>query len=196
MKSYHWMQIAESEICLARQSSTRIIMTKHQDISGQERAPSHAGGSPANRSAGALAMTAAIALPFAAHAAADESDLLTGAAAGPVVRRAPAELVRRSQEAVRAFMRGDVPGYLSFIDVAGDFTLMQPFGGEVTPRLQPQPGMGQGDRRIFQGWRGRGGTGAILRLRRRTGRHRRSGDRSSTSMRKWAGCPTRNGRCA
>jgi ketosteroid isomerase-like protein len=114
-------------------------MTKHQDISGQEKSAKPRHHKPGKSFSRRAAMTAAIALPFAAHAAADESDLLTGAAAGPVVRRAPAELVRRSQEAVRAFMRGDVAGYLSFIDVAGDFTLMQPFGGEVTRGFNRSP---------------------------------------------------------
>jgi ketosteroid isomerase-like protein len=115
-------------------------MTKHQDISGAEKSPK-----PRRREPGAasfsrrVAMTAALALPLAAQAAADESDLLTGAAAGPVIKRAPAELVRRSQEAVRAFMRGDVATYLTFVDVADDFTLMQPFGGEVTRGFNRSP---------------------------------------------------------
>jgi ketosteroid isomerase-like protein len=115
-------------------------MTKHQDISGAEKS-----AKPRRREPGAasfsrrMAMTAALALPLAAQAAADESDLLTGAAVGPVVKRAPAELVRRSQEAVRTFMRGDVLGYLSFVDVADDFTLMQPFGGEVTRGFNRSP---------------------------------------------------------
>ena len=33
---------------------------------------------------------------------------------------------------MRAFIRGDVPAYLTFVNVANDFTLMQPFGGEVS----------------------------------------------------------------
>lgn len=90
-----------------------------------------------------VAMTAALALPLATHAAADESDLLTGAAAGPVIKRAPAELVRRSQEAVRAFIRGDVPAYLTFVDVADDFTLMQPFG-EVNRGFNRSPEWAKG----------------------------------------------------
>ena len=115
-------------------------MTQHQDISGAEKS-----AKPRRREPGAAsfsrraAMTAALALPFAAQAAADESDLLTGAATGPVVKRAPAELVRRSQEAVRAFMRGDVPAYLTFVDIADDFTLMQPFGGEVSRGFNRSP---------------------------------------------------------
>jgi ketosteroid isomerase-like protein len=120
-------------------------MIRRSDIFGVEKSTK-----PRKREPGAaslsrrVAMTAALALPFAAPAVADESDLLTGAAAAPVVRRAPAELVRRSQEAVRAFMRGDVPAYLSFIDVADDFTLMQPFGGEVTRGFNRSPEWAQG----------------------------------------------------
>jgi ketosteroid isomerase-like protein len=114
-------------------------MTRHQDISGQEKSAKPRRREPGKSFSRRVAMTAALALPLAAQAAADESDLLTGAAAGPVVRRAPAELVRRSQEAVRAFIRGDVAGYLSYVDVADDFTLMQPFGGEVTRGFNRSP---------------------------------------------------------
>jgi ketosteroid isomerase-like protein len=102
-------------------------MTRDQDLSGEKKSAPPRRREPASFSR-RVAMTAAFALPLAAQAAADERDLLTGAAAGPVIKRAPPELVRRSQEAVRAFIRGDVPAYLSYIDVADDFTLMQPFG--------------------------------------------------------------------
>ena len=127
-------------------------MTSDQDISGAEKnaAPRRREPSAASFSR-RVAMTAALALPLAAQAAADESDLLTGSAAGPVVRRAPAELVYRSQEAVRAFMRGDVPTYLSFIDVADDFTLMQPFGGEVTRGFNRSPEWAKGIADYFKG---------------------------------------------
>ena len=119
-------------------------MTRHQDISGVERSAKPRRREPAASFSRRVAMTAALALPLAAHAAADESDLLTGAAAGLPVKRAPAELVRRSQEAVRAFIRGDVPAYLSFVDVADDFTLMQPFGGEVSRGFNRSPEWARG----------------------------------------------------
>lgn len=127
-------------------------MTRRQDSSGADkgvgpRRPNAAAASLGRR----VAMTAALALPLAAQAVADESDLLTGAAAGPVVRRAPAELVHRSQEAVRAFIRGDVAGYLTFVDVADDFTLMQPFGGEVTRGFSRSPEWAKGIADYFKG---------------------------------------------
>jgi ketosteroid isomerase-like protein len=127
-------------------------MARHQDISGKERSASPRRREPNAASfSRCVAMTAALALPLAARAAADESDLLTGAAAGPVIRRAPADLVQRSQEAVRAFMRGDVTGYLSFVDVAEDFTLMQPFGGEVTRGFNRSPEWAKGIAKYFRG---------------------------------------------
>ncbi|MDQ2633840.1 MAG: nuclear transport factor 2 family protein [Pseudomonadota bacterium] len=107
-------------------------MTRHQEISGAEKGAKPRRREPAASFSRRAALTAALALPLAARAAGDESDLLTGAAAGLPVKRAPPDLVRRSQEAVRAFIRGDVAAYLGFIDVADDFTLMQPFGGEVS----------------------------------------------------------------
>jgi len=120
-------------------------MAKHQDISGAEKSAKPRLRKPNIASfSRRAAMTAALALPLVAQAAADDSDLVTGAAAGPVIRRAPPELVRRSQEAARAFIRGDVAGYLSFIDVADDFTLMQPFGGEVTLGFNRSPEWAKG----------------------------------------------------
>ena len=127
-------------------------MTSHQhnpvsEESGQPRRRETSMTSLTRR----MAMTAALALPLATQAAADESDLLTGAAAGPTVKRAPAELVRRSQEAVRAFIRGDVAAYLTFVDVADDFTLMQPFGGEVTRGFNRSPEWAKGIADYFKG---------------------------------------------
>lgn len=91
-----------------------------------------------------VAMTAALALPMVVQAAADESDLMIGTGDAPTVKRAPLDLVQRSEQAVRAFMRGDVPAYLSHIDVATDFTLMQPFGGEITRGFNRSPEWAQG----------------------------------------------------
>lgn len=119
-------------------------MTRHPEISGGEKTAKPRRREPRAFFSRRMAMTAAIALPLAVPASADETDLLTGEAIGPVIRRAPAELVRRSQEAVRAFMRGDVPTYLTFINVADDFTLMQPFGGEVSRGFNRSPEWAKG----------------------------------------------------
>ena len=45
-----------------------------------------------------------------------------------------AELVRRSETANAALMRGDVDGYRALIALSDDFTLMSPFGGAATHR--------------------------------------------------------------
>ncbi len=120
-------------------------MSREQDISGAEKSAKPHRREPARASISRrAAMTAALALPLMAQAEADESDLLVGTAAGPAIRRAPAELVSRSQEAVRAFIRGDVAAYLTFVDVADDFTLMQPFGGEVARGFNRSPEWAKG----------------------------------------------------
>jgi ketosteroid isomerase-like protein len=49
--------------------------------------------------------------------------------------RAVADLIRRSEQANAALMRGDIETYLSLITVSNDFTLMSPFGG--TPARGP-----------------------------------------------------------
>ena len=43
-----------------------------------------------------------------------------------------AELVRLMNEAAGAYIRGDLPHYLSLFDHADDFTLMPPYGGETS----------------------------------------------------------------
>jgi ketosteroid isomerase-like protein len=48
---------------------------------------------------------------------------------------AVADLVKRSETANAALMRGDIETYLSLITVSNDFTLMSPFGG--TPARGP-----------------------------------------------------------
>ena len=47
-----------------------------------------------------------------------------------------AELVRRSETANAALMRGDVDGYRALIALSDDFTLMSPFGGAATRRSE------------------------------------------------------------
>ena len=43
-----------------------------------------------------------------------------------------ANLTRRTAEANRALVRGDIDGYLGLIEHAKDYTLMAPFGGAPT----------------------------------------------------------------
>lgn len=43
-----------------------------------------------------------------------------------------AELVRRSEEANAALMRGDIDGYRALVPHADDYALMSPFGGTPT----------------------------------------------------------------
>jgi len=43
-----------------------------------------------------------------------------------------AELIRQSEEANAALMRGDVDKYFALIELTDDFTLMSPFGGTPT----------------------------------------------------------------
>jgi len=42
------------------------------------------------------------------------------------------ELIRRSEEANAALMRGDIDGYRALVTLTEDFTLMAPFGGTPT----------------------------------------------------------------
>lgn len=69
--------------------------------------------------------------------AAGASSVVTAAASAPAqegfaANPPVAELVRRSEEANAALMRGDVDHYLSLITLSDDFTLMSPFGGPTS----------------------------------------------------------------
>src|SRR3954453_9575242 len=62
-----------------------------------------------------------------------------------------AELIRRSAEAASALIRGDIRAYLTLIPHAGDFTLMDPFGGEPTRGFDPSSEHLEALERFFQG---------------------------------------------
>ncbi len=125
-------------------------MRKHPQTAGADRSAKPRRHKPVASLNRREALTAVLGLTVATPAIADDGELITGAAAGPVIRRAPADRVRRSQEAVRAFMRGDVATYLTFVDVADDFTLMQPFG-EVTRGFNRSPEWAKGIAEYFKG---------------------------------------------
>ena len=85
-----------------------------------------------------VAMAGVVALPFAAEAA---NDGRTGdGLRGNTTSRTVAELVRRTEQAAKELIRGDINAYLELIRHADDYTLMQPF---VMPprtiRLNPHP---------------------------------------------------------
>jgi hypothetical protein len=50
-----------------------------------------------------------------------------------------ADLVRRTEEANSAYIRGDINGYLALITHAEDYTLMAPFGGPPERGFDPSP---------------------------------------------------------
>jgi ketosteroid isomerase-like protein len=53
----------------------------------------------------------------------------SGGAGGGVPDQDVAALVRRSADANKALVRGDIDGYLALIEHSKDYTLMNPFGG-------------------------------------------------------------------
>ena len=68
-----------------------------------------------------IALKAALAIPLSARAAqgtasaSSEQELL--------------DLVKKTETQAQAFIRGDMDKWFSMLHIAGDFTLMQPFGG-------------------------------------------------------------------
>ena len=50
-----------------------------------------------------------------------------------------AELIERTAEAAKAYIRGDMRTYFTLIRHADDFTLMAPFGGEPTRGVDASP---------------------------------------------------------
>ena len=62
-----------------------------------------------------------------------------------------ADLIQRVEEAAAALIRGDIPAYLARIKHAEDYTLMDPFGGEVTRGFDASPERLASMARFFQG---------------------------------------------
>jgi len=86
-----------------------------------------------------LAVAAAFALPLAVRAAADEHKATSAQEPHGPADDALAELIRRTEQAMSAFMRGDMATYLGLIKHGGDYTLMQPFGGPPSEGFDPSP---------------------------------------------------------
>lgn len=84
-----------------------------------------------------VAMVGAITWPYAAEAATGAG--LGGGSAGNESARAVGELVRRTEQAAVALIRGDINAYLELIHHADDYTLMQPFGGPPTRGFDRRP---------------------------------------------------------
>jgi len=60
---------------------------------------------------------------------------------GPATAAEPvAQLVARAAEKNAAFMRGDMQRWSQLVDIAADFTLMQPFGGPPSRGFDKSPG--------------------------------------------------------
>jgi ketosteroid isomerase-like protein len=79
-----------------------------------------------------FAMTRRAALAGAALA---PLSVCPAAAAEPV-----AQLVARAADKNAAFMRGDLQRWSELVDIAADFTLMQPFGGSASRGFDMSPG--------------------------------------------------------
>jgi ketosteroid isomerase-like protein len=62
-----------------------------------------------------------------------------------------ADLVQRVEDAAVAYINGDIGAYLTRIRHADDYTVMQPFGGEVTHGFDASPERLDATARFFQG---------------------------------------------
>lgn len=95
------------------------------------------------------AMLGAVAWPFAAQAAKDTG--IAGGSREHPSARAVADLIRRTEQAAAALIRGDMRGYLELIKHADDYTLMQPFGGPPTRGFDSRPENISALARFFKG---------------------------------------------
>jgi ketosteroid isomerase-like protein len=78
-----------------------------------------------------LALKAALAMPLSASAAQEPTS------ASP--EQELVDLVRKTEAQASAFMRGDTDKWSGLVRIAGDFTLMQPFGGEASRGFDMSP---------------------------------------------------------
>jgi len=81
-----------------------------------------------------LAMAALLAPPLAMRTAISEA-----APQAAIDEVALKELLARAEAASSAFMRGDMKTYLELINIAPDYTLMQPFGGPFSRGFDRSP---------------------------------------------------------
>jgi len=84
-----------------------------------------------------FALVGALAWPLAAEAA--KGARIPGDSPEPARARAVAELIKRTERAGGALIRGDINGYLALIRHADDYTLMQPFGGPPSRGFDRRP---------------------------------------------------------
>jgi ketosteroid isomerase-like protein len=96
-----------------------------------------------------VAMAGGLAWPLAAAAAKDTG--VARGSAGNAASRAVVDLVRRTERAGAALIRGDIHEYLALIRHAEDYTLMQPFGGTPTRGFDPRPENVAALARFFKG---------------------------------------------
>jgi ketosteroid isomerase-like protein len=78
-----------------------------------------------------LALKAALVMPLSASAAQEPTSAIS--------KQELAELVGKTEAQASAFMRGDMDKWSGLVRIAGDFTLMQPFGGEATRGFDMSP---------------------------------------------------------
>jgi ketosteroid isomerase-like protein len=78
-----------------------------------------------------LALKAALAMPLSASAA---EEPMSASSKEELV-----DLVRNTEAQASAFMRGDMDRWSGLVRIAGDFTLMQPFGGEASRGFDTSP---------------------------------------------------------
>jgi ketosteroid isomerase-like protein len=69
---------------------------------------------------------------------------------GNVTDEELAELIRRTAEAAKAYIRGDMRTYFTLIRHGDDYTLMSPFGGEPTRGFDTSPERLEALERYFQ----------------------------------------------
>jgi ketosteroid isomerase-like protein len=78
-----------------------------------------------------LALKAALAMPLSASAAEEPTSASS--------KEELVDLVRNTEAQASAFMRGDMDRWSGLVRIAGDFTLMQPFGGEASRGFDTSP---------------------------------------------------------
>jgi len=127
-------------------------MLKHIDEAVRNQNGPRGGDPPrAARLSRRVALVGAVALPFTAKAARDAGTPGGPRGNGDASARAVADLVRRTDRAAAALIRGDIDTYLEQIRHADDYTLMRPFGGPPTRGFDRRPESLSALARFFKG---------------------------------------------
>jgi ketosteroid isomerase-like protein len=134
---------------LGRCGEEDAMLKRIQEAANDDNGTRRGEPSRAARLSRRAVIAGAVAAPLATAAAAGTG--MARGSRGSASARDVTDLVRRTEQAAAALIRGDINAYLELIRHADDYTLMQPFGGSPTRGFDARPESLAALARFFKG---------------------------------------------